>query len=211
MEKERLSEMVFNGLKRDFGDAKCELEYVDAYTLLVAVVLSAQATDKRVNIITKELFRKYPTMWDIEKADKHEIESVIKSIGLYRSKAKSIKELTSDIINKYDGVLPADKEKLMMLRGVGEKTASVVLSEYFNVPAIAVDTHVFRVSRRLGLTKEETPEKVQRDLEKLIPEERWSLFHKMMVLFGRYNCKSRNPDCENCIFSNICEYLLQDN
>lgn len=196
---------IYDGLIDMFGDAECELEYSDPYTLLVAVILSAQCTDKRVNKVTPALFQKYPTVYDMAKADNIEVESIIRSCGFYHNKAKNIINASKDIVSKYNGKVPNTLEELISLAGVGRKTANVVLGTIFHKPAIAVDTHVFRVSNRLGLSQSTTPNKCEQDLMKVIPIEKWSNSHLLLVLLGRYICKARTPLCEECKLKQYCE------
>lgn len=200
-------ENIYIFLKKKFPEAKCELNYKSNYQLLVAVILSAQCTDKRVNLITKELFKKYPTVEKMAKADLLELEKEIRSCGLYRNKAKNIINASKEIVEKFSGEIPNDFEKLILLSGVGKKTANVMLSVAFGKQAIAVDTHVFRVSRRLGLTDAKTPDKVGCELEKVIDKELWSEMHYLMVLFGRYICKAQKPVCEECELKSMCNYF----
>ncbi|MBQ8749173.1 MAG: endonuclease III [Clostridia bacterium] len=205
-------EIVTSELQKIFVDAKCELDYKDPYTLLVAVILSAQCTDKRVNLVTPTLFASYPNVYAMANAEQADIERIIHSCGFYRNKAKSIIECSKDIIAKHNGEVPNTLEELVELRGVGRKTANVVLSTIFNVPAIAVDTHVFRVSNRLGLANAKTPEECEKQLMENLPKELWSKMHQLLVLFGRYNCKSKNPSCESCSLKGICkEYKCKKN
>ncbi len=190
-----------------YKDAKCELNFQTPFQLLVAVVLSAQCTDKRVNQVTKTLFEKYPTAKDIASLSIEEIEKLIRSCGFFHNKALALKSLSSDIVSKFGGEFPKTKQELKTLRGVGEKTANVVVAMVFKEPAIAVDTHVFRVSNRLGLVKATTPEKTQKQLEKILPKEYWINTHYALVLHGRYVCKSRKPSCENCCFKDYCDFF----
>lgn len=194
-------------IQEEYRDAKCELNFNSPFQLLVAVVLSAQCTDKRVNQVTKTLFEKYPTAKDIASLSVEEIENLIRSCGFFHNKALALKSLSNDIVSKFDGQFPKTKEELKTLRGVGEKTANVVVSMVFKEPAIAVDTHVFRVSNRLGLAKASTPEKTQKQLEKILPKEYWINTHYALVLHGRYVCKSRKPLCENCRFKDFCDFF----
>lgn len=189
-----------------FPEAKCELNYSSPYQLLVAVILSAQCTDKRVNEVTKTLFALAPTPEKMLELGENQLKQVIHSCGFYNNKSKSIISATKDIIYRFNGVVPNNMEDLCSLAGVGRKTANVVLAEAFNVPSIAVDTHVLRVSKRLGLTsKTSTPEKCEQDLLKIIPKDKQSKFHIQTVWFGRYFCKALKPECENCKLKNICK------
>ena len=200
---------IYEYLKNKFQTPKCELNYESNFQLLVAVILSAQCTDKRVNFVTKELFKKYKTPYDFVKLTQCELEKMIYSCGFYKNKAKNILNLSKDIIEKFDGVVPNTLEELTTLDGVGRKTANVVLSEGFKQNAIAVDTHVFRVSHRLSLSDAKTPEQTEMDLRNAFSEEYWSSLHLFLVLFGRYTCKSQKPDCENCKLQKYCKFYKE--
>lgn len=188
-----------------FPDAKCELNYNKDYELLIATVLSAQCTDKRVNEVTKVLFAKYD-IFSLAKADKKEIESIIRSCGSYTKKAQYLISIAESLVKNYDGHVPNNREYLESLPGVGRKTANVVLSNLYNVAAIAVDTHVERVSKRLKLAnKNDTVLEVEKKLMKRIPENLWGRSHHQLVLFGRYICKARGPECNKCAFFEDCK------
>ena len=203
---ERKIYSILNFFNTQFPDAKCELEYNSPYQLLVAVILSAQCTDKRVNSVTKELFKVAPTPEKMLELGEQKLKQIIHSCGFYNNKSRSIISATKSIIQKYQGKVPNTMEELCSLDGVGRKTANVVLSEAFNKPGIAVDTHVHRVSKRLGLTHEaSTPEQCEQDLLKLVPKANQSKFHIQTVWFGRYFCKALKPECENCKLKNICK------
>ncbi len=187
-----------------FPDARCELNYNKDYELLIATVLSAQCTDKRVNEVTKVLFNKYD-LNTLATANKIDIENIIRSCGSYTKKSSYIIEIAQSLIKNYHGVVPNNREYLESLPGVGRKTTNVVLSNLYDVPAIAVDTHVERVSKRLKLAKpNDDVLKVEKKLMKIIPQELWSKSHHQLVLFGRYICKARHPECQNCSFINDC-------
>lgn len=188
-----------------YENPKCELMFSSNYELLVAVILSAQCTDKRVNQVTSELFKEYNTPEKMITLSQDELEQKIHSCGFFHNKAKHILEASRDLIDKYGGEIPNDKKKLKNLAGVGEKTANVVLATAFGVPAIAVDTHVFRVSNRLGLANSKDVLKTQKQLEKNLPKEMWIKFHYALVLHGRYVCKSQRPNCKNCKLSKVCK------
>lgn len=197
---------ILNFLNTQFPDARCELNYSTPYQLLVAVILSAQCTDKRVNVVTKDLFKLAPTPQAMLDLGEHKLKQMIHSCGFYNNKARSIMSASKSIIDKFNGVVPCTMEQLITLDGVGRKTANVVLAEAFNQPSIAVDTHVLRVSKRLGLTSEfSTPEQCEQDLLKLIPLNKQSKFHIQMVWFGRYFCRAIKPECENCKLKDICK------
>ena len=187
-------------------DAHCELVHSSAFELLVATILSAQCTDVRVNIVTEEMFKKYNQPQDFKDLSIGQIEKMIKTCGLYKSKAKKIKETSSILVDLYGGQVPDNLEDLVKLPGVGRKTAGVVLSNAFGVPAIAVDTHVFRVSNRIGIVKESTPEKTEFALMKAIPKDRWTHSHHLLIFHGRRVCKARKPECSNCSISHMCNY-----
>lgn len=189
-----------------YVDPKCELNFSSNYELLVAVMLSAQCTDKRVNQVTSELFKEFNTPQKMLNLSQDELEQKIHSCGFFHNKAKHILEMSKDLIEKYDGKVPSEKQQLIELAGVGEKTANVVLAVGFNVPAIAVDTHVFRVSNRLGLANSNDIFKTQKQLEKVLPKEMWIKFHYALVLHGRYVCKSQNPNCDGCGLQKYCKF-----
>ena len=192
-------------LKNLYPDAKPALLYTTPYELLVAVVLSAQCTDERVNIVTRELFKEYSTPEKLITLSQERLEKYIFSCGFYHNKAKHILSATADILNRFNGEVPSTIEELMSLAGVGKKTANVVYSVAFGGAAIAVDTHVFRVSNRLGLAKGKTPEEVEKGLQKAIPKSDWSKAHHLLIYHGRRVCHSRKPDCENCALNGVCD------
>ena len=197
-------------LKELYPNPKCELNFNNIYELIVAVILSAQCTDKRVNIVTADLFKKYPTVQALANSNLHELEQDIKPCGFYHNKARNIKMMATDVVERFGGVVPSKKEDLISLAGVGEKTANVVLAAGYNVPAIAVDTHVFRVSNRLGLADAKTVEKTQAQLEQVLDKEDWINTHYSLVLHGRYVCKAINPQCQNCGLVDNCKYFVQN-
>lgn len=187
--------------------AKCELLYSKDYELVIAVMLSAQTTDKSVNAVTPILFKKYPTLAALYDAPLEDIEEIIKPIGLYKNKAKNLKGIVKDLVDRFNGVVPSDKEQLMTLPGVGNKTAGVIRAEIFQIPDLPVDTHILRISKRLNLAKkDDEPIDVERKLKKIIPEERWIKSHHQLIHFGRYYCMARSPKCENCKISDRCIY-----
>ena len=199
------SELLIEGLDNLFPEAKCELEYNKDYELLIATVLSAQCTDKRVNSVTKVLFSKYD-LNSLSKASLKEIESIIRSCGSFTKKAYYIKSIAQSLILNYNGHVPNDRKYLESLPGVGRKTCNVVLANLFDVPTIAVDTHVARVSKRLGLVKnKDSVLTIEKKLMKKFPQDHWSRIHHQMVLFGRYKCKAIKPDCFKCPFINYCK------
>ena len=198
--------MALIGLEKLYPDAKPALHYTTAYELLVAVILSAQCTDERVNKVTAVLFEKYSTPQTMLTLSQAELEKYIYSCGFYRMKAEHILSASKDIIEKFDGEVPDTVEKLMSLAGVGKKTANVVYSVWFGGDAIAVDTHVFRVSNRLGLAKGKTPLEVEAGLNKAIPKEDWSKAHHWLIWHGRKVCHSQKPACESCTLKELCDY-----
>ncbi|MCR5078382.1 MAG: endonuclease III [Bacilli bacterium] len=198
---------LLEGLDTLFPDAHCELNFASPFQCIVAVSLSAQTTDASVNRVTPALFSRFPTSKEMANADIKEVEELIHSLGLYRNKARNLIALSKDIEERFGGELPKTKEELTSLSGVGIKTANVVLAECYKVPAIAVDTHVLRVSARLGLTKEgDSPETTERKLESLIPKERHIKSHHQLIFLGRRICHARGPECENCLLSSRCYF-----
>jgi endonuclease-3 len=192
-------------LKKNYPQAKCALEHSDPLELLVATILSAQCTDKRVNIVTKTVFKKYKTAADWAKAPLEEIEQDIKSTGFYRNKALNIKGACQKIISDYNGKVPDAMDELLKLNGVGRKTANVVLGNAFGVAGVVCDTHVIRLSRRLGLSANtDNPEKLEFDLMEIVPKENWTLFSHLLIFHGRNICKARRPDCGNCPIAKYC-------
>ena len=188
-----------------FPDAHCELVHSNPFELVIAVALSAQCTDVLVNKVTKELFKKYKTPEDYLSVPLEELQNDIRSIGLFRNKAKNIQKLCRMLIDEYDGVVPNDRDELTKLPGVGRKTANVVVSVAFGVPAIAVDTHVERVSKRLGICRwKDSVLEVEQTLMKKVPKDEWSVTHHRMIFFGRYHCKAQNPRCEECPLLTVC-------
>ena len=197
---------IYNILNAKFEAPECELNFNSTFELLVAVILSAQCTDKRVNLVTEKLFKLYNTPKDFAKLENSELEKLIYSCGFYKNKAKNIINMSKSLTQRFNGVVPNTLEELESLDGVGRKTANVVLSVAYNKNAIAVDTHVFRVSRRLNLSKSNNVLGVEKDLMKAFDENLWGRLHHMLVLFGRYTCKSQNPKCESCELYNFCKY-----
>lgn len=205
-----MKEKIIQLFNEIFPFPKCELEYENVYQLLIAVILSAQCTDKRVNIVTKELFKKLKEPKDGIKIPTDELEKDIHSCGFYHAKAKAIKEASKDIIERFNGNVPQNIEDLTSLRGVGRKTANVMISEGFKGDAFAVDTHVLRVSNRLGIINTQFPDKAEQELKKYFDKKDWSRLHYQFVLFGRYNCIARKPKCENCKFMSNCKYYNEN-
>ncbi|HKL83970.1 MAG TPA: endonuclease III [Bacilli bacterium] len=189
-----------------FPDAKGELEYTKDYELLIAVILSAQATDKSVNAVTRHFFVRYPSLEAMSELSISELENEFKTIGLFKSKAANIKKTMAILLNDYQGRVPQDKAQLMALPGVGIKTSNVVRAELFNIPEIAVDTHVNRVSKRLGFAKQsDSLDQVEAKLRRTLPQTRYIKTHHQMIFFGRYFCKAKNPRCRECQLVDICK------
>ena len=196
---------IIAGLHATYPDAHCELNYANPLELLIATILSAQCTDKRVNIVTKDLFRKYRSAHDFAHADLEELENDIKTTGFFRNKAKNIQACCQALVEQHRSEVPRTMDELTALGGVGRKTANVVLGNAFNINVgVVVDTHVARLSHRLGLTRETTPEKIEEDLQKLVPQEQWCLFSHLLIWHGRRRCLARLPDCPRCEVRNLC-------
>ena len=193
-----------------FPDPKCELNYNKDYELLIAVMLSAQTTDKRVNMVTKELFSKYETLDELKNAPLDSIINMIRPIGTFNKKALNIKKIAESLIKDCGGIVPNDREYLEKLSGVGRKTTNVVLSNLYNEPCIAVDTHVKRVSNRLNLIKSDNVLEIEKVLEKNFPKNKLIRLHHQLVLFGRYYCKAVKPECANCKLKSICKYYKEN-
>ena len=198
---------ILNYLDEMYPNPSCELIYNHDYELLIAVVLSAQSTDKRVNIVTRELFKKYKTIYELNEASCKEIANIIMPVGTFNKKSIYIKEIVASLIRDYKGIVPNNRQYLETLPGVGRKTTNVVLGILYNEPGIAVDTHVERLSKRLGLAyKNDDVHTVEKKLMKKISKDKWVRFHYQMVLFGRYHCKAIKPDCTNCKLQQYCKF-----
>ncbi len=195
---------IMHVFQQNDPNPRCELDYKNAFTLLVAVVLSAQSTDKGVNKATKALFEVADTPQKMAGLGLEKIKEYIKTIGLYNNKAKNILALSQELVEKYQGVVPENREALEKLPGVGRKTANVVLNVWFNQPTLAVDTHVMRISQRLGFSEGKTPLAIEQDLMKVLPTEYVKNANHWLVLFGRYICKAQKPDCEKCPIASYC-------
>ena len=190
-----------------FPNAKCELFYSKDYELAIAVMLSAQTTDKAVNKATEKLFKDFPTLESFAEADVKNIEKDIQFLGLFKNKAKNIKELANVLIHDFDSKLPSDKDDLQRLPGIGNKSAGVIRCEVFKIPDLPVDTHIIRIANRLGLANSsDAPIDIERKLKKIIPEDRWIKTHHQLIHFGRYFCTAKNPQCEHCGLKDICKY-----
>lgn len=201
---------IFELLDKYIKNPVSELDYTTDFELLVAVILSAQCTDKRVNIVTKELFKKYNTPYHFANMDILELEKLIHPCGFYHNKAKNIIECSKQIVEKFDGKVPQNFDDLVSLSGVGRKTANVMLIVAYNKPAIPVDTHIFRVSNRLGLTNAKTEIECEKQLMELFKDHKsnWGKLHHLILLYGRYNCKAINPKCDDCILSDYCKHYI---
>lgn len=193
-------------LEREYPDARTALNFETPFQLLVATILSAQCTDKRVNQVTSKLFAEFPTVHDIARLTPEELARWIQSCGLYRNKSRNIVAAARKIIAEFDGQVPQTREELMSLPGVGRKTANVILSNAFQKPALAVDTHVFRVANRLGLASSSTALGTEKELQQVIPREKWGQAHHWLINHGRKVCKARKPLCEDCVLTAYCQY-----
>ena len=207
---DKQSTCIYEHLNKLFGVASCELSFKNNFELLVAVILSARCTDKQVNKITPQLFEKFPDAMSLSQASLTEVERLIYSCGFYKNKAKSLVNMAKDLVQKFKGEVPNSYENLVSLKGVGRKTANVVLNVGFKKSAIAVDTHVFRVSNRLGLVSAKTPLECEKGLMKKFDKDKWGQIHHYLVLYGRYYCRSQNPKCDSCEFKNFCLYQTKN-
>jgi endonuclease-3 len=197
---------ILDYLDKKYPDAKCSLRHDNPFQLLIATILSAQCTDARVNIVTEKLFERYKTPQDFAAADIKELKNIIKPTGFFNNKAINIKNMAIKLIENYNGNIPQNMQELLSLPGVGRKTANVILGNCFVPEGIVVDTHVKRVSKRLGLTNNDNPDKIESDLVKIIPKEKWNIFSHQVILFGREICASRKPKCDVCGLNTICSY-----
>lgn len=203
---------IVRRLKKDYSHAVCALNYDTPVQLLIATILSAQCTDVRVNIVTAELFERYPTAEKLAKAPVRSIEKLVQSTGFYRNKAKNIKSCCQDLVEHHDGQVPKDLDSLVKLAGVGRKTANVVLGTAFGIPTgVVVDTHVGRLSRRLGLTEKTDAVQAERELMKIIPQKEWIDYSHRIIYHGREVCKARKPNCEGCNFLKFCPQIGVEN
>lgn len=207
MTKKELAYLVNDKLNIMYPDAKCGLDYNNLFELIVAVSLSAQTTDVSVNKVTPNLFNRYPSPFEMKDADINELESIIHSIGLYKNKARNLILLSKELVERYNGEVPNTMEELQSLSGVGYKTASVVLVEGFKIPAFPVDTHISRITKRIGLVKESLdPTSISISLMKLYDKSLYHKLHHQMIYLGRYTCKSQKPNCDECLIKDICKY-----
>ena len=203
-EKERIS-LILERLDEHYSaQKKCYLDYEAPWQLLIATILSAQCTDARVNMVTKELFVKYPDLFAFACADLKELEEDIHSTGFYHNKAKNIIAASKILVSEYNGQIPSGIDELTALPGVGRKTANVIRGNIYDIPSIVVDTHVGRISRKLGLTQNEDPAKVEKDLEEALPEDHWILWNIQIIAHGRSICPARKPKCKECFLSDLC-------
>ena len=203
--KRSSKEYIIENLNRLYPDAHCELNHKDSFELLIAVVLSAQTTDVSVNRVTPALFEKYPDALSLSEASEEDVMRLIHSIGLYKNKSRNIINLAKELVKRFDGEVPSEREELESLPGVGRKTANVVLSNCFDYPAFAVDTHVSRVSKRLMIArKDDDVLTIEKKLMKFFPRNCWSRLHHQFIFFGRYKCKAKNPECTDCPFRDSC-------
>jgi endonuclease-3 len=193
-------------LKKTYPEVKTQLRHANPFQLLVATILSAQCTDKQVNGVTKELFKKLRTPHDFASVSNEALEALIRPTGYFRNKAKNIKNCSKSLLEKYDGQVPQTLDELVKLPGVGRKTANVVLGSAFNIDGIVVDTHVARISKRLGLTKSNNPVKIEYDLMEIIPKKNWNVFSLQLIYFGRAICKARKPLCPTCPIYDLCDF-----
>ncbi len=206
MNKKQKVVEILKVLDELYPNAECSLEYENPLQLLISTQLAAQCTDARVNIVAKDLYKKYQTAEDFANADLSELEQDIRSTGFYRNKAKNIIACCKQLVEKYDGKIPNNMEELLQLPGVGRKTANLVLYEIYGIQGVVVDTHAKRLSNHIGLTKNEDPEKIEYDLQKIVPKERWADFCHKLVFHGREICNARKPDCENCKINSLCDH-----
>lgn len=208
--KERVGQIVRILNETYSTEYKCYLNHENAWQLLIATMLSAQCTDARVNLVTKDLFVKYPTLEAFAQCDVKELEKDIYSTGFYKNKAKNIKACAAKLIKEYGGEVPSDLDALVQLDGVGRKTANVIRGNIFHEPSIVVDTHVKRISKKLGLSKSDDPEKVEQELMKVLPKEQWILYNIQIITHGRTICTARSPKCEECPLKTVCrDYELR--
>ena len=203
-ENERITQILERLDEHYSVQKKCWLDYETAWQLLIATILSAQCTDARVNMVTKDLFVKYPSLQSFADADLKELEADIRSTGFYHNKAKNIIAASKILVSEYGGEIPSDIDALTSLPGVGRKTANVIRGNIYDIPSIVVDTHVGRISRKLGLTKNEDPAKVEKDLEAALPEDHWILWNIQIIAHGRTICPARKPRCGECFLSDLC-------
>jgi endonuclease-3 len=199
---------IIEKLRAMHGGPRCELSYTNAVELTVATVLSAQCTDERVNKVTKDLFEKYRTFQDYLNVPAEELEEDIKPTGFYKNKAKSVKNIAREVIERFHGTVPDDIDVFATVKGIGRKSANMIVGLVYNKPAIIVDTHMIRVTARIGLTDHKDPEKIEADMKKILPQSLWTAFSLLVVLHGRYKCKAKKPECLKCLLRDYCDYYL---
>ena len=203
-QKSARADAIASRLARTYPELQVPLHYRNTFELLIAVILSAQCTDEAVNRITPELFRLYPDPETLAQAPTADIEQIIRTLGLFRAKARSLKECARQVMEEFGGEVPATMKELTRLAGVGRKTANVILGHAFNIPGIIVDTHCKRLSRRLGLTRQQDPTKIERDLSRLLPPEEWTGLSHRLIIHGRRVCFARKPACAKCVLNDLC-------
>ncbi len=209
LNKKQRGALAVEGLKKLYPQAKCSLEYTHPYELLIATRLSAQCTDARVNIVTKDLFTKYKTLESLANADVADIENIIKSCGLFKTKAKDVVLMCRQLIENYDGTLPDSIEELTSLSGIGRKTANLIMGDIFGKPAVVADTHCIRICNRIGLVATTDPKKVELELKKILDPLESNDFCHRLVLFGRDVCTARKANCENCVLEGCCKKIIK--
>lgn len=206
MNRKERAVRICNRMNEEYGtEYVCYLNHENAWQLLFATILSAQCTDARVNIVTKDLFAKYPSLEDFSQADIKELEEAVKPTGFYHNKARNIKSCATELLERHAGVVPRDIESLTALSGVGRKTANVIRGNIYDDPSIVVDTHVKRISAKFGLTKETDPVKIEMDLMKILPKDQWILYNIHIIRLGRTICTARKPQCEQCFLKELCK------
>lgn len=201
---------ILEFLDKKYPDAGCSLHYKNPFELLVATILSAQCTDERVNKVTNELFKRYNTPEDFANADLEDLKELVKPTGFFNNKAKNIKKMAITLVEEFDSKVPDTMDKLIKLPGVGRKTANVVLGNFYQSEGVVVDTHVKRVTQRLGMTKHTDPEKIEKDLMNILPKDRWDIFSHQIILFGRETCGARKIKCDLCSLSKICDFYKKN-
>jgi endonuclease-3 len=200
-------EAILNKLETMHGKPRAELNYSNPLELTVAVVLSAQCTDERVNRVTENLFKRYRSLEDYLDAPQERLEEEIRPTGFYRNKARSLKSIAAELKGRFGGRVPEDIDAFATVKGIGRKSANMIVGLAYGKPAIIVDTHMIRVANRIGLTQNEEPNKIEQDLRRIVPEDRWTGFSLLMILHGRYICKARKPDCPSCLLREECDYF----
>jgi endonuclease III len=197
---------IIDKLKTMHGEPRCELNFTNPLELVVATVLSAQCTDARVNKVTETLFKKYRNIYDYINIINEELENDIRSTGFYKNKAKAIKNITEEIRDRFHGEVPRDIDTFATVKGIGRKSANLIVGLAFDKPAVIVDTHVIRLSNRIGFSDKKDPDRIEQDIRKAVPEDMWTAFSLLITLHGRYLCKARKPECERCLLQNECDY-----